>query len=134
MAARLKSAGVFPDAIVASPAKRARKTARMIAKGVGYDRKQILYLDELYSGSFYTQLKIIGEQLGQHSVIFMVGHNHTLTELGEYLTKSHLGNVPTCGVVGVGFKEHNDSSCDIEEGQLLVFDFPKNNPAEIKGF
>lgn len=131
MAARLGRAGIRPDLIVASPAKRAKKTAIFMAKGTGYNKKNIDYYDELYLGSLSYHLQLIGELFGKVDVLFLVGHNYTMTELGEYLTGSYLGNVPTCGIVGVEYAEQNGFTSKAGAGRLLFFDFPKNHTETV---
>jgi phosphohistidine phosphatase len=126
MAARLGRAGISPDLIVASPAKRAKKTAICMAKGTGYSKKRISYDGELYLGSFSSYLRLIAELLSKVDTLFLVGHNHTMTELAEYLTGSQLVNVPTCGIVGVEYAGQDGFSSRAGEGRLLFFDFPKN--------
>ena len=126
MAARLARAGVHPDLIVASPAKRARKTALYMAKGTGYDKGAIRYYDELYLGSLAYHLQLLAELFGQAAVLFLVGHNPTITELAEHLTGKSLGNVPTCGVVAVEYAEQDGFTDRVGGGKLLFFDFPKN--------
>jgi phosphohistidine phosphatase len=126
MAARLAKAGIRPDFIVASPAKRAKKTAICMAKGTGYDHKDIRYYEELYLGTLSYHLLLIGEMLNTVDVLFVVGHNHTITELGEYLTGVPLGNVPTCGIVAVTYPEKQGFLSKEGAGKLLFFDYPKN--------
>ncbi len=125
MAARLAADGVHPDLIVASPAKRAKKTAICMAKGIGYNQEAIRYDEALYLGSFSYHLQLLEELLNQVNVLFLVGHNATITELGEYLTGSTLGNVPTCGIVAVEYPGGQGFSTEEGMGRLLFFDFPK---------
>ena len=132
MAARLAKLGIRPDLVIASPAKRAKKTALCMAKGVGYDTNDIRYYDELYLGTLSYHLLLIGEGLGEIDILFLVGHNHTITELGEYLTGTALGNVPTCGVVAVEYSEKKGFSSEAGAGRLLFFDYPKNT-GKVKG-
>lgn len=128
MAARLGKAGVSPDLIVASPAKRAKKTAICMAKGTGYAKDKIRYDEELYLGSLSYHLQLIDEMLSKVDILFLVGHNYTMTELGEYLTGNYLGNVPTCGIVAVEYPEPDGFTSKAGTGELLFFDFPKNDP------
>ncbi len=129
MAARLGKAGVRPDLIVASPAKRAKKTAICMAKCTGYEKDQIRYDDDLYLGSPSYHLRLIEQLLSRVDVLFLVGHNYTMTELGEYLTGSYLGNVPTCGIVAVEYSGPDGFTIKAGGGRLLFFDFPKNQSA-----
>ena len=131
MAARLGKAGIRPDLIVASPAKRAKKTAICMAKGTGYNKNNISYYHELYLGSLSDHLCLIDELLSKVDVLFLVGHNHTMTELGEYLTGKYLGNVPTCGIVGLEYSEQDGFTSRAGAGRLLFFDFPKNKTEPV---
>ena len=134
MASRLAKAGIQPELIVASPATRAKKTAMCIALRTGYDKKNICYDDELYLGTLAYHLQLIGELFRKIDVLFLVGHNHIMTELGEYLTGKNLGNVPTCGIVAVEYSEREGFTTRAGGGRLLFFDFPKKltNPAIYK--
>ncbi len=125
MAARLCAAAIYPQLIVASPAKRAKKTAISIAKGTGYSKKHIAYDEQLYLGSFAYHLHLIAKLLNKVDLLFLVGHNYAITELGEYLTGSELGNIPTCGIVGVEYSQPELFISAAAAGKLVLFDFPK---------
>ncbi|MGW8194747.1 MAG: SixA phosphatase family protein [Desulforhopalus sp.] len=128
MARRLAARGVCPERIVSSPAKRARSTAVSMAKGTGYDKKNIRYEKNLYMGSLSYHLHLIAGMLQEVDVLFLVGHNYVITELAEHLTGSALGNVPTCGVVAVEYRRDIDFTMEAGHGKLLFFDFPKKGP------
>ncbi|MGB3211554.1 MAG: histidine phosphatase family protein [Desulforhopalus sp.] len=132
MAARLAMTGIRPDLIVSSPAKRAKKTALCMAKSAGYSKDAISYEDDLYLGSLAYHLQLIDNLLKKVDVLFLVGHNNTLTELAEYLTGSTFGNVPTCGIVVVEYPEQNGFTSEPGVGRTVFFDFPKNQ--SFQGF
>ncbi len=48
-----------PDLILSSPAKRARKTARLIAKAFDYPREKIMIKDSLYAAGAPTIFNVI---------------------------------------------------------------------------
>ncbi len=124
MASRLAGAGIIPDLIVASPAKRAKKTAICMARGTGYAIESICYDKELYLGSISYHLQVINELFVKVDVLFLVGHNNTITELAEYLSGNSLGNIPTCGIVALEYAD--GFIAEAGSGKLLFFDFPKN--------
>lgn len=126
MAQRLAAKKINPDCIVSSPARRAKTTAIFMAMGVGYRKKDIRYDEGLYQGSLTYHLDLIERIFKETDILFLVGHNHTITELGEYLTGDYLGNVPTCGVVGIEYSKKNGFTQEPEQGRLLFFDYPKN--------
>lgn len=125
MAGRLGRLPVKPDLIVASPARRARKTAIQMAKGTGYDKQEIRFYEELYLGSLSYHLQLLETLFQNVETLFLVGHNYTITELAVYLTGVGIDNVPTCGVVAIEYGE-NGFVAAAGRGKLLFFDFPKN--------
>ncbi len=125
MAERLGKTNIYPDLIAASPARRAKKTAIIMANGTGYDKNTICYYDALYLGSLSYHLQLLDELLKKVDSLFLVGHNPTMTELGEHLTGRDLGNVPTCGIVAMEFSGQDGFSTEAGAGNLVFFDFPK---------
>ena len=128
MAKRLADLDVRPDLVVASPAKRAKKTARYMAKGTGYPVEDIRYIDGLYMGSMDYYVKVIEKSFKEADTLFLVGHNYTITDLAEYLSGESFENVPTCGVVALDYSSKGGFSDSPGGGHLLFFDFPKNVP------
>lgn len=127
MGARLKKYGVMPDLIYASPAKRARKTARIIAECLGYPLDKISRREDIYSSDMNLLLRVVQNTENTVNSLFLVGHNYVLTDFAEYLTSEALGNVPTCGIVGVAFPVDSWSEVAGARGQLLFFDYPKKH-------
>ncbi|MFT5698850.1 MAG: phosphohistidine phosphatase [Desulforhopalus sp.] len=125
MAARLSRLLVVPDLILASPAKRAKKTAYYMAKGTGYPTSSITFDDGLYLGSLAYHLRLLEKGFKKVETLFLVGHNYTITELSEYLCGVHIANVPTCGVVAIEYSSDKGFSSTAGSGKLLFFDFPK---------
>lgn len=126
MARRLGVLGICPDLIVSSPAKRARKTAVCMAEGTGYKKKNIIFDENLYIGSLPYHLHAIAKYLKKTDTLFIVGHNHIFTELADHLTGNDFENVPTCGIVGIGYAANTKDVLKPGAGKLLFFDFPKN--------
>lgn len=127
MAGRLGSRGLRPDVIISSPAKRARRTAACMAKGTGYRKSDIIFDENLYIGSLSYHLEVIEKFFRKYDTLFVVGHNHTFTELADYLTGKEFGNVPTCGVVGISYCNKQRDVTIPGAGELLFFDYPKNS-------
>ena len=75
----LSRAGLFPDMIVSSPAKRAAETAELAAAVLEYDRP-IEIVPNLYPGSPGEILHVL-KQLPLHvQIVMIVGHNPALEE------------------------------------------------------
>lgn len=100
----LASEGHYPDQIVSSPAKRARSTARKLAKALDYPKGDIAIEDALYAfddgAGVIAALTALDDA---HDRVLIVGHNPTFTTLAWRLGGLELENLPTCGAVGVDF-------------------------------
>ena len=81
----LKKESLVPDLIISSTAKRANKTADIIAKKSGYDKK-IFKSVELYGGSSEAYTNIIREIADKNKTILLVGHNPVIEEVIERIT------------------------------------------------
>lgn len=131
MAKRLAAAGIRPDLIVASPALRTQTTARFMAEGTGYNTDAIQFDDNLYLGSFSFHCQLLATLLQQAEVLFLVGHNGTITELAEHFSGRVLGNVPTCGIVALEYPDKTGFSAAAGHGKLAFFWFPKDSDGTL---
>lgn len=127
MAKRLKEFGIKPDLILSSPAKRAKKTTKEIAQTIGYDEKKVVYQEALYDSS-YTNYRYLLDSLDEDiNSIFIIGHNPTLTDVGEKLSGAILTNIPTCSIVAMEFEVDSFKDITEESGKILFFDYPKKH-------
>ena len=99
---RLAKAGAKPDLILSSPAKRALTTARIIAKELGYKRKNIVVDDRLYAVEADVLLDVIQRLDKEAGRVMLFGHNPELTELAHRLS-SKITRMPTCAVAEFTF-------------------------------
>lgn len=127
MGKRLADYGVCPDLILASPAKRARKTALLIAAAVGYAEKNIVFDEDIYESQVPDLLSIIAQVPAKVGVLFLVGHNYAITDLADYLSGQNTGNIPTCGIVAIEFAGKSWSGLQAGSGRTLFFDYPKKH-------
>lgn len=125
MGERLKKKGIMADIIISSPAKRAKSTAEMIAKEVGYEKK-VLFDENIYESSVATLRKILTALDDKQSTVFLVGHNPELNMLVDYYVKFY-ENIPTCGVVEIEFKCDKWAEIEPKNAKLISFDYPKNS-------
>jgi len=70
----LKERGFAPDLIISSPAKRARKTAKLVKAGGEYEA-EIVFDDRIYEASASTLLYVAGEIDDSIDSVMLVGHN-----------------------------------------------------------
>lgn len=115
-----------PDLIVSSPAVRALETARIIAKRLSYPRKKIAVLDRLYGAGIVELLDVIRSADDSVTTLMLFGHNPGLTELANHLGPRPIPNLPTCGVLHLGFDADTWSTVGYARGDEVLFDFPKN--------
>ena len=99
---RLAKRDARPDLILSSPARRALKTAEIIAAKLDYKRKNIVVDDRLYAVEADVLLGVI-RKLGDNLERVMVfGHNPELTELAHRFS-SDITHMPTCAVAEITF-------------------------------
>lgn len=125
MAARLAETGANPDLILSSPAKRAKKTACFMAKGVGCSTNSIVYDDNIYSASTEELFHVLRKIDKKYNEVYLVGHNFSITDLAVALTDVTLDNIPTSGVVAMECQIKKWSNIAPGCGKILFFDFPK---------
>ncbi len=126
MADLLKSKINTLDVIYSSPAKRALTTAGFFASSFGFKNDEIITDHLLYLSSYYTILDFLREIDESYKKVALFIHNPAITELSDNLCEKRIGNVPTCGIVGLKlkvkkWKEINSKKCDLE-----FFEVPKN--------
>ena len=112
------------DIIISSPAIRAKTTASLIAEQIKYAPHKIHENPEIYEASVRTLLRVVNQLKDEWDTVLIVGHNPSITYLSEYLSKSEIGNMTTCGLVNIQFEV--DSWAEISEGtgELLSYQYP----------
>ena len=129
MGQRLEKAGILPDLIITSPAKRAIKTAKLFADEIEYPREQILCKQRLYHASAQTILSVVQNQDNTLKSLMLFGHNPGMNDLAEFLTGEYIYNLPTAGIFAVQFEV--DQWAEAKEGKKLFFDYPKNESSPL---
>lgn len=125
MAERLHSMAVLFDAMYSSPAKRAIRTAKGLAAGVGFSKKKIVRLEQMYGASHAFLISLIQGLDPDLQSVALVGHNPEMTMLANMLAGEHFHNVPTCGIVAVDFETTDWHFAAPGYGQLAFFEYPK---------
>ena len=127
MGQRLREANVRPDLIISSPAKRAAKTAKIIAAQIEYPLKKIKWTESLYAAGALTLLGILREIGDSVEQAMLVGHNPGLTLLAELLTSEAIDNIPTSGVFTVDLDLGSWTQTGEGSGIPVFFDYPKKH-------
>lgn len=126
MAQRLKEKDIKIDLLIASPAKRARKTAKLFAEEYKINKEDILIINELYEASVEAFYKVVLELSDKDKVVALFSHNPGITSFVNSLTNVRIDDMPTCGVFAVSAAVENWTEFKDAEKQFLFFDYPKN--------
>ena len=126
MGGRLAARGHQPDLVISSPAQRALKTARTIAKELGHDRSEIVTDERMYFSGVNGMLDMVEEVDDQFQKVMIVGHNPAMTSLMNLLCNASVDNMPTCAVAVIDYNLTSWSELRSSDGNLLDDDFPKN--------
>jgi phosphohistidine phosphatase len=125
MGKRLKSSQIQPDLLISSPAKRAAKTAKIIAEEIGFPKKRIVYDESIYEAGVSSLVHVIRHLENSANQAILVGHNPGLTMVAEFLTNAAIENIPTCGIVCVEFATDSWEKIEAGSGTMVFFDSPK---------
>ena len=128
MGRRLAKARFLTDAVITSPARRARKTARLVASEIGFADGDIMTEERIYEADVGDLVGIVREFDETLSRVLLVGHNPGFTDLANRLSGERIPNVPTCGVVVIEFPVRSWKDVGRGKGRMVHFDFPKNLP------
>lgn len=126
MARRLKEKNILVDAFVASPAKRAKKTAEYFIEEYGRGKDDIVFISKLYHAPAEVFFEV-AEDLPDHlKTVAVFSHNPGITAFVNLLTDNvRLDNMPTCGIFAISFKG-SWKNFDKAKKEFLFFDYPKN--------
>jgi len=121
----LNRLGIKPDLIVSSPAKRAKKTAKIVAQKLGYPEDRIVWKECIYEASAQALLYLVCQLPDYAKRVLVVGHNPGFTMLANILGDITVENIPTAGVVGIAFDTSKwDEACRMQ-GHTILFEYPK---------
>jgi len=129
MGQRLRERSIRPDLVLASPAKRAAATARLIARELSYPEERIQWVQALYHCPAYMFEEVLAAAAIPDEVqtVFLFAHNPGITHFAnETAPGLNIDNIPTCGMVGIAFDAPHWSDYATAAHKLLFFDYPKN--------
>lgn len=126
MGKRLAARDASPDIVIASTAKRAIETAKIITQAIGFNKEEIKENRKLYLASTKEILNIILSIDDANSSAMLIGHNPGFTELANSLSDLKIDNMPTCSIFCVEFKVDSWKEISQAQGKYKFFDYPKN--------
>lgn len=98
MGRRLSARQFKPQTLICSPALRARETAEIVGRLLGFDAQRIIHADALYLASPDTLISQIQAHPDSQDLM-VVGHNPGLTGLVNRLAAGRIDNMPTAAYV-----------------------------------
>lgn len=115
------------DRVVSSPAKRALKTAKLIAKELHYDPSAIDQYMEIYEASIDDLRDVLRSQPGGSNSLVLVGHNPGISYFLAFLAGEFMMNFPTCGMAYLELPI--ESWKEVKQGcaKVIELDYPKRN-------
>ena len=126
MGERLAKGDAKPDLILSSSARRALRTAEIIAKKLDYKRQDIVVDDRLYAVTPDDLLGVIRELSDKLERVMVFGHNPELTELAHRLS-SEITRMPTCAVAEFTFDAKSWSNVGKEKPAKVAHLYPKQS-------
>jgi len=125
MGTRIVNHGIRPSLIISSPAVRAWRTAKIIAKEIGYPAEFLQREESLYLASLDELLDaVVAQDNGFHSLM-VVGHNPGMTDFANFLVPGLTNNLPTAGVVSVQLEGDDWGLYRQPRAELIAYDYPK---------
>lgn len=126
MARRLEASGAVPDLLIASPAKRAKRTAVLFAREWGISEEDILYKTELYHAPADVFRDIVRKIDDRFPLVALFSHNPGITAFVNELTQVKVDHMPTCGIYAVKIQTEKWSDFLEAKKEFWFFDYPKN--------
>lgn len=126
MGRHLAALGFRPTLVLTSPAVRARQTAQIVARELGYPAEFLQREQDLYLATPDQICAVVAREAGTLRDVVVCGHNPGLTELANRLAGTGtLDNLPTCGVFAVKLRLRSWADLPGSRGELTHFTCPK---------
>lgn len=128
MGERLRAYRARPSLIVTSHALRAKTTAKIVARSLGYPEEFLHVERALYLAASEHVLAFVEAQDDRFGDVLVVGHNPGLTDLANRLLPDlPVDNLPTGATVAIDFETDRWAGLDGVERALVFYDFPGNS-------
>jgi phosphohistidine phosphatase len=98
----LRKNGLAPDYAVSSPAARARETARMACKALGFKEDRLVWDARIYEGGLSGLLAVLADCPAKAARVMLVGHNPDLETLVRYLGGAAVDEPPDGKLLSTG--------------------------------
>ncbi|MDO1500794.1 histidine phosphatase family protein [Winogradskyella maritima] len=104
VATQIKSSYLELDMVFSSPANRAHSTCQIFLKELNIASEKFKIIEDLYDFGGSNVLKFIHDLSDDLDSVMLFGHNHAFTDLVNRLGDRYIDNLPTAGLVSIGFQ------------------------------
>jgi phosphohistidine phosphatase len=125
MAARLLKKKIPINALLSSPAKRARTTAEYFIETYGLNKNGIIIVPDLYMPNNEAFIRVIRNAPPGAASIALFSHNNRITDFANTLSETRIDHMPTCAVFAVKCNIKNWSEFEVGDNEYYFFDYPK---------
>jgi phosphohistidine phosphatase len=127
MGRRLAERKARPDLMISSPALRALKTARLMARKLQHPRRRIQVDDTLYAATLAAVLRRVRDLDERYARVMLFGHNPQIAQLVRHFSR-RITPMPTCAVACFTFAADAWSDVGPQTLRHVEFDYPKKDP------
>jgi len=121
----LSKKNILPDIIISSSAKRALRTAYLIADKLNYSRERIVENSTIYEATTQNLLDVINNIEESNNSAMLFGHNPGFTTLANLIGDRFVDNMPTCAVAILELDIKSWKDVNVNCGKLIGFEYPK---------
>ena len=127
MAKRLHDKKIKIDALITSPAKRARQTCKHFAKEFEFKKKEIVREPKLYEAGEEDFYEVVKHLKNKWDCVAIFSHNPGITSFADSLTDMHIDDMPTSAVFAIKIDADDWSDFKTAKKQFWFFDYPKSD-------
>ncbi len=120
---RLAELRLRPDLVVCSSAPRARETAQLVARQVGYPEVDIREIGAFYDADADTLLEEVQRIDPACRRVALVAHNPGISVLSRLLTGESV-DMPTCAFAVIRFDVDDWRAVHIDSGRVTRYESP----------
>jgi len=126
MAKRLLDKNPKIDALISSPAVRAKQTAESFAKTLKMPATEIIFISALYHAPSNIFYEVVAGLSNDLTSVVLFSHNPGITHFVNSLnTSANIDNMPTCGIFAISADITNWADIDKGKKEFLFFDYPR---------
>ena len=123
MSNKLSYKGICPELFISSPSNRTLQTASIMKESLRLN-VPIEIDKEIYSGGIHDLSNVVTNISNKIELIAIFGHNPTMSNIANLISKKSILGFPTCSVLHCSYKINSWVDFQFSEGIMLSFDIP----------